>query len=234
MSPLLPSSSRSGGGRRLAWIGLVTGCWLACLTPPVSAALSWDTVAIDRTAELGASSEEFAFHFRNTGSAPLTITSVQTSCGCTSAALAKQVYAPGEGGELKVTYRFGGQVGAQEKVVSVTTNDSPDHPTLLVLRVKIPEIFSVSPRLLWWSVGEVRAEKQAAIAINPALQAAVTLLPPDEPGIDARLVARPGEHGYVLFIQPASTKETRRARVDLRIEPAGLPAQIITVYVLVR
>ena len=43
--------------------------------------------------------------------APVTIISVQTSCGCTSAALARTDYAPGEGGELNVTYRFEGQVG---------------------------------------------------------------------------------------------------------------------------
>jgi hypothetical protein len=234
MIPTLPPPPRPSGIRRCAWVGLLAGSWLACLVPPASAALTWDTIAIDRVAELGASSQEFAFHFRNSGSAPVIITSVQTSCGCTSAALAKQEYGPGEGGELKVTYRFGGQVGSQEKTVSVTTKDSPDQPTVLVLRVKIPEIYSLSPRLLWWAVGEARVEKQAAISVNPALQTTVTLLPPDDPAISARLVARPDKHGYVLAVLPASTEAAQRARVDLRVEPSGLAPRIITVYVLVR
>jgi hypothetical protein len=207
---------------------------LSAMTQRGAAALSWEALAVDRVAELGAPSIEIVFRFKNAGNAPVTITSVQTSCGCTSTALTKKDYAPGESGELTVMYRFAGQVGPQEKIVTVTTSDAPDRPTLLALRVKIPELFSVSPRLLWWSVGEAAVEKQTAITINPALQATVSQLPPDNPAFSARLVARPGEHDYVLSIVPVSTKAALRASVNLRIMASGFAPQIVTVYALVR
>ena len=207
---------------------------LALSAPSARADLSWDTKTVDRVAARGASSEDFTIHFRNSGGRPVRILAVQTSCGCTSAALAKQTYAPGESGDLQVTYRFGGQVGAQEKTVTVTTDAAPDAPTVLVLRVQIPELFSISPRLLWWSIGDAPVEKQAAVTINPAVTAAVTLEPAGEPGIGARLIARPGGHDFVLVIQPASTAATLRARADLRIAPEGFPPQLVSVYALVR
>ena len=213
--------------------------WLIALSllppaPYARGALSWDTLVFDRVAALGAPSEDFTFHFRNAGSAPVRIVAVQTSCGCTTAALAKEIYAPGESGDLRVTYRFGGQVGAQEKTVTVTTSDAPDAPTVLVLHVQIPELFTISPRLLWWSVGDAPVEKQADVAVNPAVKTAVTLAAAPDPGITARLVARQDGHDFVLILQPASTKEVLRARVDLRIVPEGFPPQLVSVYALVR
>ncbi len=234
MIPDPPTPPGSAAGRPRAARVWLSGLWLALLAQPAAAALSWDALVIERVAALGAPSEDFTFHFRNSGNAPVTITYIQTSCGCTTAALAKQVFAPGESGDLKVTYRFGGQVGQQEKTVSVTTSDAPDVPTVLVARVTIPELYTISPRLLWWSIGDAPVEKQAAISINPALKGVVTLEPLDETGVGARLVARPGGHDYVLSIQPASTKAVLRARVDLRIEPAGFPPQVVSVYALVR
>lgn len=234
MNPCLPTLPRPFTLGRRGAFSLAAGLWLALLAQPAAGALTWDTLAADRVAALGALSEDFTFHFRNSGDAPVAITSIQTSCGCTTAAPTKQVYAPGEGGEIRVTYRFGGQVGAQEKTVSVTTSDSPDAPTVLVLRVTIPELYTVTPRLVWWSIGDAPVEKQATVAINPALDAAVTLEPVDEPGVSVRLVARPGGHDYALLIQPASTKVALRVRVDLRLAPAGFPPQVIGVYALVR
>ncbi len=236
MTPIPPTLRRRRPGLRCATLALLAGLCLPVQAQPhpAASALAWETLVFDRVAALGASSEDFTFHFRNAGTAPVRIVAVQTSCGCTTAALTKEVYAPGEGGDLRVTYRFGGQVGAQEKTVTVTTSDAPDAPTVLVLHVQIPELFTISPRLLWWSVGDAPAEKQADVAINPAVKAAVTLAAAPDPVITARLVARPDGHGFVLTIRPASTKEVLRARVDLRIAPEGLPPQLVSVYALVR
>jgi hypothetical protein len=227
-------SSRRIRDRSFVRIIFLAAIWLAFLARPAAAALSWDALAVDRVAELGASSIDVAFRFKNSGDVPVTITSVRTSCGCTSADLAKKDYAPGESGEIKVTYRFAGQVGAQEKTVSVTTADAPDHPTILALRVQIPELVTVSPRLVWWLVGEAATEKQATITVNPAVKAEVTSEPPDNATVTARLVAQPGGHAYILTMRPGSTQDVLRARVDIHIVAPGLEPQTIAVYALVR
>lgn len=45
-----------------------------------------------------------AFAFENTGKAPLVIYSAEASCGCTQPEYPKKPIAPGEKGEIKVTY----------------------------------------------------------------------------------------------------------------------------------
>jgi len=54
---------------------------------------------------------EAGFAFRNAGDAPVTITGVRTSCGCTAAALEQKTYAPGESGRIDVRFGFGARTG---------------------------------------------------------------------------------------------------------------------------
>jgi hypothetical protein len=69
------------------------------------------------------------FPIQNTGSQPLLITSVVTSCGCTSAALSSSVIPPGQRADLKVTFdpNFHATSGAVTRLIWLQTND-PDLP----------------------------------------------------------------------------------------------------------
>jgi hypothetical protein len=75
-----------------------------------------------------------AYRFTNVGDQAVTIDMVLTSCGCTTTALTKTVYQPGESGELVVRYDFDASSGHQEKSILVTTNDD-SRPTELRLVV---------------------------------------------------------------------------------------------------
>lgn len=61
------------------------------------------------------------FKFTNTGNAPLVITDAQSTCGCTVPEKPEQPIAPGETGEIKVTYNASG-IGQITKMVMLTTN----------------------------------------------------------------------------------------------------------------
>lgn len=61
------------------------------------------------------------FTFTNTGNAPLLITKVKTSCGCTVPSYSKAPILPGEKGELKIKYDTK-RLGAFTKTVTVTSN----------------------------------------------------------------------------------------------------------------
>jgi len=63
------------------------------------------------------------FVVTNTGDAPLVITQVQASCGCTIAAWTKEPIAPGATGKVEATYNAAG-LGAFHKSVTVSTNTS--------------------------------------------------------------------------------------------------------------
>ncbi len=61
------------------------------------------------------------FTFTNTGDAPLLITKVKTSCGCTVPSYSLAPIMPGESGELNIKYDTK-RLGAFTKTVTVTSN----------------------------------------------------------------------------------------------------------------
>ncbi|WP_299366539.1 DUF1573 domain-containing protein [Winogradskyella sp.] len=61
------------------------------------------------------------FAFINTGDAPLLITKVKTSCGCTVPSYSKAPILPGESGELEIKYDTK-RLGAFTKTITVMSN----------------------------------------------------------------------------------------------------------------
>ncbi len=64
------------------------------------------------------------FVFTNTGEAPLVISRVQTTCGCTVPTWPSQPVAPGETGEIAATFNSAGKMGIQNKVITIHSNAS--------------------------------------------------------------------------------------------------------------
>ncbi|MEQ8927797.1 MAG: DUF1573 domain-containing protein [Fulvivirga sp.] len=65
---------------------------------------------------------EHVFAFENTGTEPLIITNVQTTCGCTAPNWPRDPVAPGQTSEIKVVFNSTGKMGRQHKVITVVSN----------------------------------------------------------------------------------------------------------------
>lgn len=63
----------------------------------------------------------YTFTFKNTGSLPLVLTNVKSSCGCTVATWPREPIAPEKTGEIKVKYDTN-RVGPFQKTITVTSN----------------------------------------------------------------------------------------------------------------
>jgi hypothetical protein len=74
----------------------------------------------------------YSFHFTNSGSAPLLITDVKASCGCTVADFPREAIAPGDKAYVTVTFDSKGRRGFQSKQVTVLANTNPNTHTLKV------------------------------------------------------------------------------------------------------
>lgn len=72
------------------------------------------------------------FEFTNTGSSPLVISSVKSSCGCTIPKKPEEPIMPGKTGKIEVKYDTN-RVGPIRKAITVTSN--ADTPTK-VLKIK--------------------------------------------------------------------------------------------------
>lgn len=90
---------------------------------------------------------ETDFQVRNAGGSTLEITSVSTSCGCTTAAIESKTILPGESTRLHVTFdpRLMGEEGEIFRIVYIKSND-PKHPEVEIeLRGKVVKPESEAP-----------------------------------------------------------------------------------------
>jgi len=64
----------------------------------------------------------FTFIFRNEGTKTLTITDINSGCGCTEVIIPNKSIEPGQEGRIEVIYNSAGEVGKQLKSITITTN----------------------------------------------------------------------------------------------------------------
>ena len=76
---------------------------------------------------------EHTFKFKNTGDAPLIISSATASCGCTVPNWPKEPIPVGGNGEIVVSFNSKGKPGTQNKTVTITANT---YPKISRLRIK--------------------------------------------------------------------------------------------------
>ena len=73
------------------------------------------------------------FEFTNTGDAPLVITNVRSSCGCTIPKKPEEPILPGQQGKIEVEYETNRAAGPFRKAITVSSNAS--NPTK-ILKIK--------------------------------------------------------------------------------------------------
>lgn len=65
---------------------------------------------------------EHVFKFKNTGDFPVVLAQVSASCGCTTPTYTSTPVKPGESGEISVKFDSNGQVGQQQKIITIASN----------------------------------------------------------------------------------------------------------------
>ena len=82
----------------------------------------------------------------NVGQAPLEITDVRPSCGCTVATKPKSPLAPGESDTMTLSYDGAHRLGAAHQTVTLITND-PTQPSVAIrLAGEVKPLFDIEPK----------------------------------------------------------------------------------------
>jgi hypothetical protein len=217
-------------------IPLISFCLVFAFAGPAGAALTWETTGADLHPSLTDKTAVAHFKYKNTGDKPVKITSVHPSCGCTTAALAKDVVAPNESGEIVATFNIGDRWGVQNKTISVMTDDDQGQPTVLKLTATIPRLLEIQPAFIYWSANDVIKPKTITAKIGgdfPVTKLNVTStdksltteVVPDLKAKEFRLIVTPQEAGRpisaTLKIEPNFPKDAPKVfyanvRVDSR------------------
>ncbi|MDF2158897.1 DUF1573 domain-containing protein [Algoriphagus sp. CAU 1675] len=87
---------------------------------------------------------EHTFNFTNNGEAPLVISNITASCGCTSPDWTKTPVKPGEEGFVKVVFNSTAKSGAQAPTVTIQANTNPTVTRLRLKGTVTPKIAGAS------------------------------------------------------------------------------------------
>ena len=127
-------------------------------------ALDWPQKTVEVKAAADTPVVEVRFPFKNNGTTSVDVTQVESSCGCTTVALEKRHYAPGEGGEIVARYTVADHTGLQKKNVLVATGDGAE-PVELTLAVSIPEVIRITPPFVTWKHDEAPKPKMVTLEV---------------------------------------------------------------------
>ncbi len=148
------------------------------------------------------------FEFVNDGDSPVKITSIKTTCGCTTAKLAKRTYQPGEGGKIVSTFTIGKRRGTQVKEIKVHT-DHPDHPShVLVIRVKIPELLKILPPYVYWQESEPREPKTMRVTMTEDTPVQLKSVDTTNKAFSVSFEPIQDEKAYRITVTPPPTEQT--------------------------
>ncbi|MDR1456125.1 MAG: DUF1573 domain-containing protein [Tannerella sp.] len=100
------------------------------------------------------------FQVRNTGDAPLLITHVQSSCGCTEPQWTREPIAPGKTGVVEITFDPTNRPGPFRKNVTVFTNDKKPRLRLTIQGDVVPRRANLQ-HAFHDTIGTVQMERKA-------------------------------------------------------------------------
>jgi len=180
-------------------------------------ALVWESQSADLHPSLQDKDAVAHFKYKNTGDKPIKIVSVHPSCGCTTAALAKDVVAPNESGEITATFHIGDRSGVQQKTIGVMTDDQPGQVTQLKLKATIPQLLQISPTFLFWSADDVLDPKTIVVTVGGDFPVTKLNITSTDKSIATQVKGGPGEKDFRIIVTP--TESGRPINAALKIEP---------------
>jgi hypothetical protein len=213
--------------KHATWFTIALILWLR-LSMPCTAQLRWETRELEFSPPIDQKKVTADFRFQNIGQSEIKITSVNTSCGCTTAALEKNTIAPGEKGEIKATFNVGERVGLQQKTISVESTDPESPKTSLVLKAHISKVAQVRPSVLEWDLGESPSAQTINVKIlNDFPVHAVSAISSD-PRILARVEQTVSSKEFRIIVEPKGTSEPVTATLEIKTDyPAENPKEYI-------
>jgi len=121
---------------RALWVLLGLVCGVAEIS---ASPLAWERQLAEVTASPGQKEAVAEIAFRNAGSTAINVTSMDTSCGCTTAHLERTSYGPGEKGTIRIVMALkAGFSGRREETINVMTDQPDGTPDILTIRVYVP------------------------------------------------------------------------------------------------
>jgi len=186
------------------------------------AELFFEKETLNLKAEVSAKQAFASFKFTNSGAYPVEITNVKTSCGCTTAKLAKTVYSPGESGSIEATFNIGNRKGSHSKRITLSTDDPQKGRYNLILKVDIPRLLEIKPRMLYWRKDEKLKPKTLTINVTREQPITITDVVNKNPAFSVELKEIEAGRRYEVIALPDADMHAQRTTLHIVTD---LPAE---------
>ena len=188
--------------KQILLIGLIAA---AASAVTARAGLVFERELATETAAPSADTHTSKFAFKNTGAKPVTISEIQTTCGCLGATSDKTVYQPGESGLVSATIKLGTFEGDLLKSIYVMSDDEEAPKRQLQMKITIPRLMEVTPEVTTWSVGDPADPKKLTIKVlrDEPIEVTAVSSTRDNFTVELREVTK-GRH-YEVTMTPKST-----------------------------
>jgi thiol-disulfide isomerase/thioredoxin len=146
--------------------------------------ISVDDPVVDFGEHWASPTMEHTFRIRNTGDAPLEITQVRPTCGCTVARDYPRTIEPGQTGDFPFTLNVARYQGPYTKPIFVMSND-PDQPQIkLDMKGVAQQQIETQPRGAFFGVLQGNAPQTRTVTItnNTETPLKLEINPPSDPG----------------------------------------------------
>ena len=184
------------------------------LGAPCGRALEWEATTVFLEAPAGSAEIQGEFRFTNRGSTTVRIRDVGSSCGCTVPSLEKEVFAPGESGRIRAVYHVDADEGLRSETITVTTDEPLPGPYTLTLEVAVEIPIRITPRLLYWRVGDDPAPKALRLVVDEGWTVSGVESGSDRFSVEM-IVA--GDGAILARVTPVDTWARREGKVAVRV-----------------
>ena len=193
-------------------LALLTASGMAQAQQP---ALRWDKKTVEVQTGPANKTARAEFTFTNTSSHPVVIDAVKSSCGCTTAALEKRIYQPGEKGSLVGILTIGFRQGVQVKSIRVDVRGEPE-PVLLTMVTHIAEPVKIDPPYVYWKAGGAPSPKTITLKLPAAMGVRLARVASSDTRIRALLeTVREGTE-YRITVTPEGTARPMLAVLNIQ------------------
>ncbi|MEM1294189.1 MAG: DUF1573 domain-containing protein [Verrucomicrobiota bacterium] len=172
------------------------------------AKLKFEAEVLERSAKIGDASVLAEFKFTNNGKKAVEIGLIDSTCGCLKAESDKRRYEPGESGVVEAEFFVKGLSGLVEKAIFVHAKGDKSEAVRLAVRVSIPEILSIEPKMASWDLNESVKSKRVVFKVLRPEPIRVLEVVPSRRNVTAELhVIEEGRH-YEIELTPTETGAT--------------------------
>ncbi len=147
------------------------------------------------------------FGFKNLGTKPVTIQSLESGCHCLSSSLDKRTYAAGEAGKGKAEFKIGSFTGQHEKIITVTTDDPAQPEWIIPFLVDIPEVVSIEPKNVQWWLNEDPSPKPITVKMTGTDPMKITNITSTREAVGFTWKEITPGREYTVTVTPKSTAE---------------------------